>query len=102
VGASNITIRVEEETKQQFDNFCVNVGTNMSTAINMFIKSVLRTRELPFVITDVDPVVEKAKFALASMQAQSEINGTAKMTMDEINAEIAAARRERQEREANV
>ena len=102
VGASNITIRVEDDTKQQFDAFCEKVGTNMSTAINMFIKSVLRTRELPFTVTDVDPVVERAKLALASMQAQAVINGTSKMTMEEIDAEIAAARRERRERELSV
>ncbi|MCL2702654.1 MAG: type II toxin-antitoxin system RelB/DinJ family antitoxin [Defluviitaleaceae bacterium] len=48
----NVTIRLDEETKKQFDIFCDNTGMNITTAINMFIKATLRSRELPFVVTD--------------------------------------------------
>ena len=51
MASANITIRVDEETKRQFDAFCENVGLNVTTAIHMFMKNVLRTRELPFVVS---------------------------------------------------
>jgi antitoxin component of RelBE/YafQ-DinJ toxin-antitoxin module len=67
----------------------------MTSAFNMFIKAVLRTREFPFRITDVNDtkiIMSQAKDALKSMQIQSASNGVSNMTLDEINAEIAAAR----------
>jgi len=53
--AVNVTVRVDEETKREFDTFCDNVGINITTAFNMFIKATLRTRQLPFTVTDVEP-----------------------------------------------
>lgn len=55
MGAVNVTVRVDEETKKEFDTFCENVGINITTAFNMFIKATLRTRELPFTVTDNRP-----------------------------------------------
>lgn len=97
MGAVNVTIRVDEETKRDFDVFCDNVGMNITTAINMFIRATLRTRELPFSVTDYDSkkrAREDFKRALKSIQEDSVKNGTYKMTMEEIDAEIAACRRE--------
>jgi DNA-damage-inducible protein J len=95
IATVNVTVRVEEETKKQFDAFCDSVGINMTSAVNMFIKTVLRNRELPFVITDVDErqlTLARARGALKAMQDMSALNGNSKMTLDEINAEIAEAR----------
>jgi len=51
---ATINVRIEEETKKQFENFCAEVGLNVSTAINMFIKKVVRENEIPFKIS-IDP-----------------------------------------------
>lgn len=56
---STINIRVEEETKKQFENFCNETGLNVSTAINLFIKTVIRENEIPFKIT-ADPFYSKS------------------------------------------
>ena len=48
----NLTVRVDEGTKREFDVFCENVGLNATSAVNMFIKTVVRTRALPFIVTD--------------------------------------------------
>ena len=99
----NITIRVEEETKKQFDAFCENVGMNVTTAFHLFMKTVLRTRELPFTITDIDPyeqetnqIMLRAKDALRNMQSKAVKFGLSDMSLEEINEEIAAYRREKQ------
>ena len=102
MGAVNVTIRVDEETKREFDTFCDNVGMNITTALNMYMKAVLRTRQLPFPITDIKPLKqtdarESLKRAFKAAQEQSVKNGTDKMTMDEIDAEIAAYRREKRQ-----
>jgi len=49
----NVTIRLEEEVKKQFETFCDNVGLNITAAICMFIKATLKERTIPFKITDV-------------------------------------------------
>lgn len=45
---SIISIRVDSNDKKGFETFCNNTGMNVSTAINMFIKAVLREQKLPF------------------------------------------------------
>ena len=64
----NVTVRVDEETKQEFDTFCDNVGINVTTAFSMFIKNTLRTRQLPFVVTD-KPKDDTMDSHLAAMDA---------------------------------
>lgn len=39
---TTINIRIDEETKKEFELFCSKVGLNISTAFNIFIKTVLR------------------------------------------------------------
>lgn len=102
MGSVNVTVRVDEETKRQFDTFCENVGINITTAFNMFIKATLRTRELPFTVTDIElqkqtreAILARGKEAFSEAQAQARINGTSDMTMDDIDAEISQYRREK-------
>ena len=53
---ATITARVDEHDKANFDAFCSNVGLNTSTAINLFVKAVLRENRIPFEITQIrDP-----------------------------------------------
>ena len=47
---ATITSRVDQQDKINFDAFCKEVGMNASTAINMFIKTVLREHCIPFSI----------------------------------------------------
>lgn len=46
----NINVRVDAKDKKGFEQFCDSVGMNVSTAINMFIKTVIREQRLPFEI----------------------------------------------------
>ncbi|MCL2018216.1 MAG: type II toxin-antitoxin system RelB/DinJ family antitoxin [Oscillospiraceae bacterium] len=97
--STNITIRIDKETKRNFENFCDNVGINLTTAFNMFVKATLRTRELPFAVTDIDTRKKEARKLflknVEDMQQQSIINGTSDMTMDEIDDIIAEVRKDK-------
>ena len=47
---TNLSIRVDEQDKKNFETFCNQTGMNISVAVNMFIKAVLREQKLPFEI----------------------------------------------------
>ena len=55
---ANLSVRIDENDKKSFENFCNETGMNVSVAINMFIKTVLREHRLPFEIK-TDPFYSK-------------------------------------------
>ena len=58
---TNINIRMDEELKKQFDNFCSDVGMSMTTAFCIFAKTVVRQHRIPFEISsDSDPFYSSA------------------------------------------
>ena len=99
MAAVNVTVRVDEDVKKEFDAFCDNVGMNITTAFNMFMRATLRTRQLPFQVTDMAPTLTQARAAFAeafrAAQEDSVKNGTDSISMDEIDSVIAEVRREK-------
>lgn len=76
---ATITARVDEDDKKLFDAFCSDVGLNTSTAINMFVKAVLRERRLPFdVVQSQDPFYDPVNqaYILKSVKELREGKGT--------------------------
>ena len=66
-----INVRVNADDKKIFEQFCEDVGMNVSTAVNMFIKSVIREQKLPFeVISDIsnEIIYQKLKEAEKEMK----------------------------------
>lgn len=62
----NLNVRVDANDKKSFEQFCASVGMNVSTAVNMFIKAVLREQKLPFEVktnTYDERIYEKLKEA---------------------------------------
>ena len=92
----NVTVRLDEDTKREFDVFCENVGINVTTAFNMFIRAVLRNRELPFPVTDKAKTIDDGSLMSAFREAQEHAiaNGTAGLSMDEINEIIQECRKD--------
>ncbi len=72
----------------------------MSTAIKIFLKKCLQEGGIPFAIrhTKEDAVAIDGMKAFMALRAQAEANGLADMSLDEINEEIRAARKERKAR----
>lgn len=68
---ATITARVDDRDKIRFDAFCSNVGLNTSTAINLFVKAVLRENRIPFEITQpADPFFSEANQAYVKKSVQ--------------------------------
>jgi len=96
--STNVTIRMDKETKRDFEYFCDNVGINLTTAFNMFVKATLRSRKLPFVVGDISLNTQTRKDlqeAFKALQDESIANGNDKMSLDEINSIISECRHEK-------
>ena len=56
MSASTIIAKVDENDKRNFSEFCSSVGLSVSSAINIFIKTVIREKRIPFMISqNADP-----------------------------------------------
>lgn len=55
---SLLSIRINSEDKKEFENFCENTGINVSVAVNIFVKAVIREQKIPFEIKS-DPFYSK-------------------------------------------
>ena len=76
---TTITARVDARDKANFDAFCSNVGLNTSTAINLFVKAVLRENRIPFEISQIqDPFFseENMNYVKKSVQELRSGKGT--------------------------
>ncbi len=51
---STISIRIDSQLKKDFEEFCKNVGMNMTTAISIFATTVVNEQRIPFEIS-ADP-----------------------------------------------
>lgn len=77
-----LNVRVNVNDKKCFEQFCSNVGMIVSTAINMFIKAVIREQKLPFEIKSNifnEIIYEKLKEAELEMD-----NTTKRYTINDI------------------
>ena len=52
---TNVDIRMDEATKVAFDKFCNEIGISVSSAFNIFAKTVVREQRIPFEITTEVP-----------------------------------------------
>ena len=104
---------MDEDLKRDFGQFCSDIGMSMSTAFVVFAKATLQERQIPFVIGErktfrrirqdrLDPAALRAQKAFETVRADVQSRDLPELTMEEIDAEIAAARRERRERETTA
>jgi DNA-damage-inducible protein J len=101
---ATVQIRIDEDTRAQASQLFERIGLDIPTAVRMFLKQSIASNGLPFqptiakdngLVTSRKQAGESLKQAFRLAQEQSVINGTDKMTMEEIDAEIAACRREK-------
>ena len=93
------TVRMDAETKQKFDELCKDFGMSANTAFNVFARTVVKRRRIPFEVeSEEEAVLRRGKEAVAAIRAEAILNGTADMSMEEIDEEI---RRYREEKKAS-
>jgi DNA-damage-inducible protein J len=101
---TNLSIRIDRGLKEEADMVFGALGMNLTTAITVFVRQAVRQRKIPFEIS-LDAADSERGVTMAEAIAASEriwqasvLNGTDRLTMDDIDAEIAAARKERRAR----
>ena len=99
---SAVTVRIDSEMKSQFDELCEQFGMSANTAFNIFVKAVVRSRSIPFTIKGNKPEQPSALDLFLQQRRAAESSQEPEMTLDEINAEIRAAREERRKKQQDV
>ena len=85
---TTVTIRVDNDIKRRFEEFCADVGMNMSVAVNLFIRASLRGKRIPFAIES--STTPYGLTLLREMRAEAEARGF--MSDEDIELEIQAAK----------
>ena len=85
---SAVTVRMDSQMKMQFDALCEQFGMSANTAFNIFVKAVIRSRSIPFIIKGTPSVMD----LFMQQRKAAEESSEPELTLDEINEEIRAAR----------
>jgi len=103
---TNLSIRIDRNLKEEADQVFTALGMNLTTAITVFVRQAVRQKKIPFEIALYPDDNGNGDLMRSAMAATERIwqnslrNGTDKLTMEEINAEIADARAARKKRGA--
>lgn len=94
MATSLVQVRIDDELKAQATAIYDALGIDLSTAVRMFLKRSVMVNGVPFNMTlpKQDFKAERAARALQELSDAAALNGTAEMSLEEINAEISAAR----------
>lgn len=66
---SNINIRMDDEMKRDFDRVCNELGINMTVAITILAKKMIREQRIPFEVS-IDPFYSQGNTAALQKSAQ--------------------------------
>lgn len=101
MSTSLVQIRMEKELRDSANELFSELGLDMSTAVKMFLKKCLAEGGIPFSVKTREAEYRSpdGMAAMIELQKEAEENNLNGMTLDEINAEIAALRADRKSRE---
>ena len=88
---STFSVRMESDVKNELDKICAQLGLNTSVAINIFARTVIREKRIPFEISLATGETAGAN-ACQALRKQAKANGVQGMSLSEINSEIDRAR----------
>lgn len=91
-----IQLRIDERLKAEATDIYERLGLDLPTAIRIFLTRSVEERGIPFSmkLKSDNYKAEAAVKAMREMSKAAETEGIADMTLDEINAEISAVRKE--------
>ena len=91
-----VQLRVDDDLKAKASSIYEKLGIDLSSAIKMFLKRSVTVNGIPFsmILDKTDNNQELAAISIRNMNNSAEENGISDMTLDEINEEIAQARKQ--------
>ena len=91
MAAMNIEVELDDYTLKKAVAVCEREGISLEGAVAVFVNQIAVEGSIP---------LNGGMLALRTLGEEAKRNGTANMTLEEINEEIAVARRGRAERES--
>ena len=93
-----MTVRIDNQQKAKFDSLCEQFGMSANTAINIFVRQVIRLRRIPFIISAAESDEDiRAKAIQTIKEIREDAQNRPELTLDEINAEINAVMESRRQ-----
>ena len=93
MASSLVQFRIDETAKMQAADICERLGIDLPTAMRMFVSRLILENGIPFSMKlDENLNSQNAVLAMKEASRIAAEHGIEDMTLDEINAEIAAAR----------
>lgn len=95
-----ISIRLDSEIKKQFDALCKAFGISTNAAFNLFAKTVVREKAIPFQVALSQKENDSSRRSIAAQDALNRIQSLSaheshEWTDEEIDELIAAFRRKK-------
>ena len=97
MGKSLVQFRVDKEIRDKASEICKRFGFDLQTYLRMAMSSLILSNGVPFDLLAVDKT-NPSYISLQEAREEAQRNGTCNLTDEEINAEIALARKERMEK----
>ena len=89
----SMTVRMDSQLKTMFDALCAEFGMSVNTAINVFARTVVQRRCIPFEIrADEKKSVAERMAMLRNMREWAEAGNTPELSLEKINKEIKKTR----------
>lgn len=93
MATATFSIRMENGLKKNFAEICESFGMTVSTAINVFAKTVVNQKKIPFEI--VSPYNNDFMYSVNALRSEAKKNKVSGMSLEEINKIIKATRKEK-------
>jgi DNA-damage-inducible protein J len=85
---TNITVRMDENLKKQFDYICDEIGLSMGSAITIFAKKVVNERRIPFELSAPTPNKETIEAMLEAERLSRDPNAKRYSNFNEAFMEV--------------
>lgn len=97
MATSIVQFRVDDDLKNEATKIYEELGIDLSTAMRMFLKRSVIVNGIPFsmVVPKDEYNASEALRLMKKLNAGAVNNGVSEMTLEEINSEIEACRKER-------
>ena len=81
-----VNFRLDETTKKEMEQVCDELGMNVTTALNIFIKKMIREKRIPFDVS-IDPFYSETNIkALEESKKELEKGNVVIKTLKELEA----------------
>ena len=94
---SLVQFRVDKDIRDKASKICERFGFDLQTYLRMAMSSLILNNGVPFDLFAIDKT-DPGYMAMRELQEEAKKNGTCNLTDEEINEEIALARKERMEK----